>query len=168
MFLSLKVVTVFLVSIVMSMSLAHALELPGKLRLDKQGYLTVQPIYYPGFTIGGMAEGLGILATLALLIATPSGFARSLVLVAFIALVAMHAVYWIVTHPVNNFWLKDTGLQGVGAGFFAFGSGKSEASAGAQAENAWKGLRNRWEISHIIRGLLAAIALIALIIAVAI
>jgi hypothetical protein len=55
--------------------LAHALEFPGKLRLKKEQYLAVQPIYYPGFTIGGIAEPAVILATLALLITTPAGTA---------------------------------------------------------------------------------------------
>jgi hypothetical protein len=36
-------------------ALAHALELPGKLRLAKDAYFAVQPIYYPGFTIVGVA-----------------------------------------------------------------------------------------------------------------
>jgi len=47
------VVTVFLVAVAMALALSHALELPGKMRLDKQTYLAMQPIYYPGFTIGG-------------------------------------------------------------------------------------------------------------------
>jgi hypothetical protein len=42
-----------LAAVTMALSLAHALELPGKLRLGKEQYLAVQPIYYPGFTIGG-------------------------------------------------------------------------------------------------------------------
>ena len=45
-----EVVAVLVVAIVMALSLAHALELPGKLRLSKEDYLAVQPIYYPGFT----------------------------------------------------------------------------------------------------------------------
>jgi hypothetical protein len=48
MLLSLEVVTVFLVGVAMSMALAHALEYPGKLRLDERTYLAVQTIYYPG------------------------------------------------------------------------------------------------------------------------
>jgi hypothetical protein len=119
MLLTLKVATVFLASIAMALSMAHALELPGKLRLDKHAYLTVQPIYYPGFTIGGISEILGILATGTLLVVTPSrGMAFSLMLGALMALIAMHAAFWIITHPVNNFWLKDNDLKGVGAGFF--------------------------------------------------
>jgi len=167
--LTLRVATVFLASVAMALSMAHALELPGKLRLDKQAYLTVQPIYYPGFTVGGLSEILGILATVALLFMTPSGGrAFSLMLGALIALVAMHAAYWIITHPVNNFWLKDKGLEGIGAGFFAFGATKRAASDGTTSDEGWKGLRNRWEFSHVLRAVLAAIALIFLIIAVAI
>jgi hypothetical protein len=169
MLLTLKVATVFLVSIAMALSMAHALELPGKLRLDKQAYVTVQPIYYPGFTVGGLSEILGILATVALLFMTPSrGTAFSLMLGALIALVAMHAAYWIITHPVNNFWLKNKDLKGVGAGFFAFGASKRAALDGRTSDEGWKGLRNRWEFSHVLRAVLAASALIFLIIAVAI
>ena len=43
---ALKVATVFLVSVDMATSLAHALEFPGKLRLDERTYLAVQTIYY--------------------------------------------------------------------------------------------------------------------------
>ena len=46
------------------MALTHALEFPGKMRLDKDIYLAAQTIYYPGFTIGGAAEPLNIIATL--------------------------------------------------------------------------------------------------------
>jgi len=56
MFFILQVLTVLLASIGMAMALAHALELPGKLRLDKETYLAIQPINYPGFTV---ARGIG-------------------------------------------------------------------------------------------------------------
>lgn len=32
----------------MAPALAHAMEYPGKMRLSRDAYLTVQPIYYPG------------------------------------------------------------------------------------------------------------------------
>lgn len=169
MFLALQVVTVFLVSIAMALSLAHALELPGKLRLDKEAYLTVQPIYYPGFTIGGLGEGLGMLATLTLLYVTAAESPAFLwTLAGFIALVVMHACYWILTHPVNRFWLKDQSLGGLGAGFFAFGSGGRGPSAQPDPDQRWKELRNRWELSHVVRAVLGAAALLALTVAVAI
>src|SRR5918998_4719161 len=71
MFLIIQVVTVFLVAVAMSLSLAHALELPGKMRLDRDTYVAVQAIYYPGFTYGGLGEGLGMVATLVLLFIIP-------------------------------------------------------------------------------------------------
>lgn len=53
MFGVLQVLAVILVAVAMALSLAHALELPGKMRLDSETYYAMQPIYYPGFTIGG-------------------------------------------------------------------------------------------------------------------
>ena len=66
----LQIVALMLVAVAMALSLAHALELPGKMRLGKDAYLSVQTIYYPGFTIGGIAEPLGILVLIALLVWT--------------------------------------------------------------------------------------------------
>jgi hypothetical protein len=72
MFLTLQVLSVCLMAVAMSLALAHALELPGKMRLDREAYLATQPIYYPGFTVGaGIGEGGGVVATLILLLLTP-------------------------------------------------------------------------------------------------
>jgi hypothetical protein len=121
MFTAIQVLTVIVVAVAMALSLAHALELPGKLRLSKEQYLGMQPIYYPGFTIGGMAEPIGLLLLVLLLILTPPGSAEFwLTGIAFAALSVMHAVYWLMTHPMNNFWLKDIKLKGSSARFFSF------------------------------------------------
>ena len=169
MFPILQVVTVFLVAVAMALALAHALELPGKLRLDRDAYLAVQTIYYPGFTFGGLSEGLGIVATLVLLLLTPTGTtAFWWTLVALVALVAMHATYWIVTHPVNKFWLKDQQLSGVGDGFFSFDPLNRSRPSDDDSTDRWKRARDRWEYSHVLRAVLAAIALLALLVAVAI
>jgi hypothetical protein len=87
-------------------------------------------------------------------------------LTAFVALLAMHAVYWVVTHPVNKYWLKDTRLAGVGREFFALDSMHKGTAAEAGGEG-WTKLRDTWEYSHVLRAVLAAIALIALIVATA-
>src|SRR5205823_4785915 len=60
-------------AVAMSLALAHALELPGKLRLGREQYLAVQAIYYPGFTIGGVAEPLTIITLGAWLLMLPAG-----------------------------------------------------------------------------------------------
>ena len=123
---ALQVIALTLVAIGMGMSLAHALEFPGKLRLSEAEYRMVQPIYYPGFTIGGaFGEIGGIVATAILLFATPAVAPFRLVLAALAVLILMHAIYWLVTHPVNKVWLEKQGLQGAGATFFAAGGGSA-------------------------------------------
>ena len=67
MFHMLQVLAVILVAVAMALALAHALELPGKLRVPKDTYLAIQPIYYPGFTIGGISEPLGLFVLLLLM-----------------------------------------------------------------------------------------------------
>lgn len=130
-------------------ALAHALELPGKLRLTKDAYFAVQPIYYPGFTIAGISEPVAIISTIILVALTAWGSADFwLTLVALLGLIGMHAVYWLFTHPVNNFWLQGEKLSGLGSGFFSLGSASKR---GRQCETRpvdWTDLRDRWEYSH--------------------
>jgi hypothetical protein len=161
----LQIITVLLVAIAMALSLAHALEFPGKLRLSREQYLTVQPIYYPGFTIGGAAEPLAISMTALLLFLVPAGSTAFWLTVAGLAaLVIMHAAYWLLVHPVNNFWLKDFKLKGMGQGFFGFDPlGRTEGSA----QPEWTQLRDRWEYSHIIRAVLGLAGLTLLVSALA-
>lgn len=157
---SVQVVCVILVAIAMALTLAHTLELPGKMRLGKEAYFSVQQIYYPGFTIGGVAEPLGIIALLALLVFIPPPGTRFWwTVAAFVSLVAMHLVYWFVTHPVNSFWTKDIQLTGFGATFFSLFA--PEISSGE-----WTKLRDVWEYSHVARAALGMLSLIFLTIAV--
>jgi hypothetical protein len=169
MFLVLQVITVSLVSVAMALALAHALELPGKMRLDKQTYLAMQPIYYPGFTVGGgVGEGAGIIATFILLLFTPThGPSFYWTLAALVALLAMHAAYWVLTHPLNKFWMKGHKLTGFSGRFFGLDPMKRETPDGSR-EDYWKQIRNRWEYSHVIRAVLAGIGFVSLVIAVAI
>jgi hypothetical protein len=164
-FQALQVLTVMLVAVTMALALAHALELPGKLRLSKDAYMATQTIYYPGFTIGGVGEAAGLIATLALVFLSPTGSAAFwLTLNAFAALLVMHGVYWIATHPVNNFWLKDFELKGAGKRFFSFDPLSRDAARAAD----WTALRDRWEYSHVMRAGLALVALALLVSAVAV
>jgi len=163
MFTILQIATVFLVAIAMALALAHALELPGKLRLDKKAYYTVQSIYYPGFTIGGVGEAAGTIAAIILLFLTPrAGMDFWLTVVAVIALIGMQGVYWIVTHPINQFWVEDVKLNRAGAGFFALGT---DPTRDKKLPPDWTKLRNRWEYSHVARAVCAMVSFVALIIA---
>ncbi|WP_373414533.1 anthrone oxygenase family protein [Ensifer aridi] len=165
MLVTVEVLTIVLIATATALALAHALEWPGKLRLQKDQYLAVQAIYYPGFTIGGAAEPAALLLTAILLLLTPAGTPGSwLIAAALVGMLAMHATYWILTHPVNNFWLKDTRLEGVGARFFAVGA--SRGSDEKRGED-WTALRDRWEWSHVVRAALGLISLILIATAIA-
>jgi hypothetical protein len=160
MFSVLQIITVVVVSVAFGQSLPHALELPGKKRLDKETYYKVQAIYYPGFTIGGSGEPVGIILTAVLLFFTPFGQASFwLTLAALIGLFAMQAVYWIFTHPVNKFWVGNESLDRFSTGFFSFGTGG--IAAGRSPD--WTELRDRWEYSHVARAVLAFIGFVALV-----
>jgi|SRR5688572_10359366 hypothetical protein len=158
----LQLTTLLLVAITMTCSLAHALELPGKLRLPKETYLAVQPIYYPGFTfVGGIAEVAAIAMLVVLLFVTPSGStAFVLSLSALAALVILEAIFWIFIQPVNKVWLADQKLGAAGNAFF-----RTENRPSSSAD--WTTLRNRWEYSHLVRGVLATVALMLLATAIA-
>ena len=154
---TLQALTILLAAIGMALSLAHALEFPGKRRLDRDAYLKVQAIYYPGFTIGGAFEPLAMISAFALLLFTPLGSTSFwLTLMAFAGIVLAHAIYWVITHPVNKVWLRHEKLGHAGSGFFGAGAGA--------AEGKWTELRDRWEWSHVARAVLALLSLVALVI----
>jgi hypothetical protein len=155
---ALQIAAILLVAIGMGLSLAHALEFPGKTRLGREEYFVVQKIYYPGFTVGGLFGEFGaMIATLALAVATyVQGRDVRLSLAAFIALVGMHAIFWLMTQPVNKIWLKDQKLNRAGSAFFAAGGEVRDS------EQDWTRLRDRWEYSHVARAVCAMASLAAL------
>lgn len=164
MFNILQILTVMLVAVAMALALAHALELPGKMRLDQETYYAMQPIYYPGFTIGGISEPVGVILTIVLLLLTPTGSSNFwLTLVALLGLIGMQAVYWLFTHPVNKFWVEGENLDRFSSSFFSFGTNRPQSERNTSPPE-WTELRDRWEYSHVARAGLALLSLIALII----
>src|SRR4051812_30673086 len=164
MFAVLQLVTIMLIALAAALSVAHALEFPGKLRLDEHTYRAVQPIYYPGFTVAGaLAEPGGIIATALLLWFSPRNTAGfRFVLVAFAGMIVMHAIYWIVTHPVNNFWLdRHRATDAASRAFFGFGSKREGWNPD------WAELRDRWKYSHVARAVITSIGLLMLLLSLA-
>ncbi|MCT7373701.1 DUF1772 domain-containing protein [Chelativorans salis] len=159
MFDLLQVVTVMIVALPAALSIAHALELPGKMRLDEETYRAVQRIYYPGFTIGGAAEPLSVIATGLLLFLTPAGTAAFwLVLVAFLAMLATGAIYWLAVHPVNKHWMEGQPVSASSARFFGAGAKREDR------EPEWTELRDRWEYAHVARAVVTSVGLLALVV----
>ena len=101
-----------IVAIPMAAAVAHALEMPGKLRLGRDDYLTVQAIYYPGFTRAGIAEPVAIVALLLLAFLTPRRHCGVLAAPSERSQPCspMVGIFWTRTQPVNRVWVKDLDL----------------------------------------------------------
>jgi len=159
MMIAVSVLALFLIAVTMGLSLAHALEFPGKLRLDEPTYRAVQAIYYPGFTIGGLVGEFGGMLVLAiLLVLTQIGTERFAWTAAALGLLlACHATYWIVTHPVNSAWLKNTELTGASQVFFGLF---------AAPDADWRRMRDVWEWSHVARAAFATLGFLSITLAI--
>jgi hypothetical protein len=72
----------------------------------------------------------------------------------------MHAAYWLLTHPVNNFWLKGFKLEKLSTGFFSFDPFKRTRDS---SNEEWTLLRDRWEFSHVVRAGLGVLSLTFLV-----
>jgi hypothetical protein len=158
---AMQVAALAVVALAMVPAVAHALEMPGKLRLGREAYLTVQGIYYPGFTRAGIAEPVSVLAVALLAFLTPPGTAAFwLTLGALVAMLALNAIFWLGVHPVNRVWVKDLDLGRGDARFFRSGAGVDEATD-------WTVLRDRWERAHLARAACAVAAFLMLAVATA-
>jgi hypothetical protein len=154
----LKLASLLLVAATVIPSVAHALELPGKLRLTREQYLAVQPIYYPGFTAIGAAEPLSVVVLVTLLVLTPGGTPTFwLTAGTTLAAVLTHVLYWALTAPVNKVWLRGEPLSGGARRFFGAGASVTDTD--------WTILRDRWERSYLYRAATSVTALILLAVA---
>lgn len=132
---------IMLTAIALGAGLAHLFELPNKIGLGAQDYLTVQR-NYDNWWIVGLFVPLALLAVLALTVALRgTGAPFALALVAALLLVGELAVFWGFTAPVNRATENWTMLPA-----------------------DWQSLRAQWEYSHAVRALLYLLALGALVI----
>lgn len=149
---ALQIAALLLLTVVMALSLAHALEYPGKLRLDREHYVAVQTIYYPGFSYAGAAEPVVVIVLVALLPMMPAGSARFWLIAAALGAAALtHVLYWWRTAPVNKVWLRNEELSPAAESFF-----RRDGQSSTDAD--WQRLRARWEHSHILRAATAAVS----------
>jgi hypothetical protein len=120
--------------------MAHLLELPHKIPLSREDYLTVQQIYR-GWSLLGIVVIGALLSTLLLtILVRKQRSAFVLTLIALLCLVAAHVVFWIYTYPANQATSNWTVLP-----------------------SNWQDLRRQWEYSHATGAGLNLGALMALI-----
>ncbi|HZW08484.1 MAG TPA: hypothetical protein VFF69_01145 [Phycisphaerales bacterium] len=134
---------IVLVALTLGPSLAHLLELPNKIGLDRAAYFTVQQVYR-GWALLGILIFLALASTLTLTIMLRRE-RRPMLLsaVSFIALAAGQAVFWAFTFPANQ-----------------------ATSNWTVAPPDWEQLRSRWEYSHAAGALLNTLALAAIVLSV--
>jgi amino acid permease len=131
---------IMLTAIALGAGLAHFFELPNKIGLDAQDYLTVQR-NYDNWWIVGLVVPLAFLAVFALaVVLRGAGPPFVMALVALGLLIAELVVFWGFVAPVNGATQNWTALPA-----------------------DWEALRAQWEYSHAVRALLYVLALGALV-----
>ena len=124
-------------------ALAHLLELPNKIDLSREDYLTVQQIYRGWALLGFVVVG-ALLSNLVLTIVVwtkPRAFV--LTLIAFLCILGTQVVFWTYTYPANQ-----------------------ETGNWTMLPAKWLELRRQWEYSHAAGAALNLFALISLILSV--
>jgi ribose/xylose/arabinose/galactoside ABC-type transport system permease subunit len=123
--------------------MAHLLELPNKINLSREDYLTVQQIYRGWALLGFVVVG-ALLSTLVLTIVVRKerkAFVFSLI--AFLCIAGTQVVFWTNTYPANQATNNWTILP----------------------EN-WVELRRQWEYSHATSAVLNLVVLVMLVLSV--
>ena len=130
------------VALALGPSLAHLLELPAKMGLDRSEYLTVQQIYR-GWALLGIVVLGALLSTLALaLVSRKDRRVAPWAVLSLLCVVGAQVVFWSFTFPVNQQTQNWTVLP-----------------------SNWRHMRAQWEYSHAAGAGLNLIAYVALVIA---
>jgi hypothetical protein len=131
-----ELAAVLTTALAMAPAMAHALELPNKIRMNREDYLNAQRLYR-GWQFVGIAVIAALIATVLLLRASSSGkFFSSLL--AVLSVLATQLVFWVFTFPVNRRTRNWT-----------------------HAPENWRALRARWEYSHAASAALNVLALVS-------
>ncbi len=141
-----------LASVTIVAPLAGALEAPGAVRLSRESYVVVRGLYYPGFTIAGVAEPLAIFALCVLLASVArTTWPFALVAAALAAEALAHLLYWVLIAPMNEVWLVGDGPP-------------ASRSPAEETDREYRtALRDRWELSHVYRLLASTLAFVLLV-----
>lgn len=139
----LQLVAILSLAIAMAGGWAHLLELPAKMRLSREDYLTVQQLYQ-GWALLGIAVVAALLATAALaLLQRGEGAPFHFALAAALCIALSLVVFFLFTYPANQTTQNWTLLP-----------------------EAWEQLRRQWEYSHAAGAILYFAALASLVLSV--
>lgn len=130
-----QLLALVLTAVALAPAAAHVLELPNKLPLARDEYLTVQQVYR-GWNRLGFVVIAALLATMWMAVVADES-AEIPATLAFLAILLTQVVFWLYTYPVNR-----------------------RTHNWTEAPEDWEQLRDRWEISHAANALLTFIAFV--------
>lgn len=142
---ALRFASIMMTSVSLSAALAHAMELPFKMRYEPELYVRLHRTLYWNFgRVGGTAEILALVGTAGLAAWTLKKRRSAFPLTAVAAgcLSAAHAAFWVLVEPANKAmvsWPLD------------------------EIPSGWSGWRDQWEYTHAVRAALVTGALGALV-----
>ena len=122
---------------------AHLLELPNKIELSREDYLTAQQLYRGWALLGVVVIGALVSALAYAIVVRKQRKPFTLTVIALLCLAGTQAVFWTFTFPANQLTANWTVLP-----------------------DDWAALRSQWEYSHAASALLNLAALVALILSV--
>jgi hypothetical protein len=130
-------------SLALGPAMAHLLELPNKISLSREAYLTVQQIY-SGWALLGVVVFGALISTLTLtILVRKRAYEFPLSLAAFLCIAGTQVIFWTFTFPANQ-----------------------QTSNWTVLPDNWEALRTQWEYSHAASALLNLIAVVTLILSV--
>jgi len=131
--------SIMVTAVTMSAAVAHLMEMPAKMRYERELYVRLHRTLYPTFgTTAGPAEALAVASTAALAWRAQRNHCPSsrLTVVAAACLAAAHGMFWRVVQPANVEMMRWP-LDAI--------------------PRDWATWRNRWEYGHAVRaGLVTA------------
>jgi hypothetical protein len=131
---------IVLTALALGPGMAHVMELPNKLPMSREAYLTVQRVYRGWNRLAFVVIGALVATLLLTIFAEGDAFVPALI--AFLAIVATQIVFWTLTFPVNRATRNWTSVP-----------------------DDWQRLRDRWELSHAVSAVLNFIAVVCVTIA---
>jgi len=140
-----RFLSIVLAGLVLSLALAHALEMPAKLALPPHDYLIVQQIYSAFGAVGAILEPAAVVCAFVFAFLVRRGRAFRPAVVGALCLVAALLIWVAIVNPVNAHW---------------------QAAGSLDVPDNFESLRVRWEWGHAARAALVLGGFISLVIAV--
>ena len=135
----LRLLAVLLTAVAMAAGFAHLLELPNKISLEREEYLTVQQLYRGWALLGFVVVGALVITGIVALMVRARTTEFYLTLVAALCIALSLAIFFLFTYPANQQTQNWTILP-----------------------DNWERLRRQWEYSHAVAAILYFVALSAL------